>query len=122
MHWVKLPNQISPSPRQEGFHRRSVAYVCVCVFVLFHREGFFQLQDVWDMFDGHGYVVSIIPGASDKFLHLSIWKSSPPKMKLQHADKLKKNDIIYSGHDIHQLRPKADELRKDTKDKVATLI
>ena len=28
--------------------------VCVCVFVFFHREGFFSLQDVWDMLEGYG--------------------------------------------------------------------
>ena len=27
--------------------------VCVCVFILFHREGLFRLQDVWDILEGH---------------------------------------------------------------------
>ena len=28
--------------------------VCVCVFILFHREGFFRLQDVGDILEGYG--------------------------------------------------------------------
>ena len=27
--------------------------VCVCVFILFYREGFFRLQDVWDTREGY---------------------------------------------------------------------
>ena len=26
---------------------------CVCVFILFHLEGFFRLQDVWDIIKGY---------------------------------------------------------------------
>ena len=62
------------------------ARVCVCVCILFHREGFFRLQDVWYMLEGTDQrccVVSIIRSAAAKFLHLSVWKShiSPPKTK-----------------------------------------
>ena len=28
--------------------------VCVCVFILLHCEGFFRLQDVWDIREGYG--------------------------------------------------------------------
>ena len=47
--------------------------------------------------DQRCFVVSIIPYASAKFLHLHFWKChiTPPKMKLQHADKLERNNMIY---------------------------
>ena len=48
--------------------------VCVCVCILFHREGFFRLQDVIHMLEGTDQrccVVSIIRSADAKFLHLS---------------------------------------------------
>ena len=52
------------------------ACVCVCVwFILFHLEGFFLLQDVWDIReDLRCYVVSIISGVFAKFLHIHFWK------------------------------------------------
>ena len=28
--------------------------VCVCLCILFHREVFFRLQDVWDILEGYG--------------------------------------------------------------------
>ena len=49
--------------------------VCVCVCILFHREGFFRLQDVLDILEGTDQrccVVSIIRCAAAKFLHLGI--------------------------------------------------
>ena len=29
-------------------------FTCTCVFILFHREGLFRLQDVWDILEGYG--------------------------------------------------------------------
>ena len=71
--------------------------VSVCVFILFHREGFFRLQDVDTCLRGTDqrcYVVSIIRCASAKFLHLSIRKChiSPPKTKLQEATNWRENE------------------------------
>ena len=56
----------------------------VCVCIIFHRGGFFQLQDFFDILEGTDqryYVVSIIPGASAKFrhLHFKICHISPPE-------------------------------------------
>ena len=31
--------------------------VCVCVFIFFHREGFFWLQDVQDMLERYGSTI-----------------------------------------------------------------
>ena len=48
---------------------------CVCVSILFHREGFFRLQDVLDILEGTDQrccVVSIIRNAAAKFPHLGI--------------------------------------------------
>ena len=75
-------------------------WVCVCVCVLFHREGFFWLQDVWYMFEGTDqrcYVVSILRCASAKFLHLGIWKYhiSPPKTKTPVTTNWRENYMIY---------------------------
>ena len=49
--------------------------VCVCVSILFHREGFLRLQDVLDILEGTDQrccVVSIIRKAAAKFPHLGI--------------------------------------------------
>ena len=72
--------------------------------------------------------MGIIRDASAKFIHLAIWKChiSPPKMKLKNADKLERNDLMYSGHEkiiyIDIGYKSANEWRKDIKDKEATLI
>ena len=53
----------------------SLLLVCVCVCILFHREGFFRLQDVLDILEGTDQrccVVSIIRNAAAKFPHLGI--------------------------------------------------
>ena len=74
--------------------------VCLCVFILFHRESFFRLQDVWDIPEGTDqrcYVVSIICCAVAKFPHLGIWKYhiSPPKTKTPVLTNWRENDMIY---------------------------
>ena len=60
--------------------------LCVCVFILFHREGFFRLQNVQDILEGmdqRSCVVNISWLCYAKFHHLRIWKCfiSPPKTK-----------------------------------------
>ena len=83
----------------------SCVCVCVCVFILFHREGFFRLQDVWYMLKGTDQrccVVSIIRYAAAKFPHLGIWKYhiSPPKTKTPATYKLEiKRCDIYVLHE-----------------------
>ena len=85
-------------PKKIVFHL--VFGACVCVFIHFHREGFFRLQDVWDILEGTDqrcYVVSIICCADAKFLHLGIWKYhiSPPKTKTPVLTNWRENDMIY---------------------------
>ena len=49
--------------------------VCVCVFIPFHREGFFRLQHVLDILDGTDQrccVVSVMRCAAAKFPNLGI--------------------------------------------------
>ena len=58
---------------------------CACVFILFHREGFFPLQDVCDILEGYGSTM----------LLWVLCHISPPKTKLQLADLLeRKYDMI----------------------------
>ena len=57
---------------------------CVCVFIFFHREGFFRLQDVQDILEGtdqRSWVVNISWLRYATFHHRRIWKChiSPPK-------------------------------------------
>ena len=87
---------------------RARACVCVCmcvslcvfcVFIFFHPEGSFRLQDVRDILEGTEQrfcVMSINPGASAKFLHLGIWKChiSPPKTKNLASKNWRGNDMI----------------------------
>ena len=79
--------------------------VCVCVCILFHREGFFRLQDAWDILEGTDQrccVVSIIRCAAAEFLHLGISKYhiSPPKTKTPATYKLeRKRCDIYALHE-----------------------
>ena len=111
-------------------------YVCVCVFIFFHHEVFFRLQDVQGILestDQRSCVVNISWVLSAKFHYLRIWKChiSPPKTKTL-ADSLlerKQYDIMCSKkrwyiliQDISRSWPKANKWRKDTKDKEATLI
>ena len=90
-----------------------VVCVCVCVCVFLHVRVFLYSSTVKASSDckmsetylrgtdQRCYVVSTIPGASANFLHLDIWKCniSPPKTKLQHTDKLERNDMVYSGNE-----------------------
>ena len=71
-------------------------FVCVCVCLY---SSTVKASSVCKMSETHVrgidqrcYVLSIIPGASAKFLHLRIWKChiSPPKMKL-----LRRNHMLY---------------------------
>ena len=86
-----------------GFHQGGNC-LRVCVFILFHREGFLRLlQDVWDILEGNGSticcVVSIIRSAAAKFLHLSVWKCyiSPPKMKTPGSRELERKRCDIHG-------------------------
>ena len=83
---------------------RARACVCVCVFILFHREGFFRLQDVQDIPEGtdqRSCVVNISWLRYAKFHHRRIWKChiSPPKTKTPAALLLerKRYEIIRSA-------------------------
>ena len=78
--------------------------VCVCVFILFHLLVSSDCKTSVTYLrcsDQHSFVVSIISGASAKFLHLRIWKChiSPPKTKTSARSKLerKRYDIICSA-------------------------
>ena len=62
---------------------------CVCVFIFFHREGFFRLQDVQDILEGtdqRSWVVNISWLRYAKFHHRRTWKChiSPPKTSRNH--------------------------------------
>ena len=59
----------------------------VCVFIFFDREGFFRLQDSWDILEKYGSTILCCEYLSAKFLHPCIWKCHipPPKTKLQLA-------------------------------------
>ena len=82
--------------------------------------------------DQRCYVVSIIPGASAKFLHLHFRKChiSPPKTKLQHANKLDRNDMIHLSREkmiyidiVYKSASNQNRrVTKDAKDKEATLM
>ena len=83
---------------------RACVRACVCVFIFFHREGFFRLQDVQGILEGtnqRSCVVNISWVLSAKFHHLRIWKChiSPPKTKTPAALLLerKRYDIIRSA-------------------------
>ena len=75
--------------------------VYVCVFLLFHRKGFFLLQRLSGRYlrgtDQRPFVVSIISGASAKFFNLGFQKChiSPPKTTLQQLTNWRENDMIY---------------------------
>ena len=76
--------------------------VCVCVCLCFFTLKASYVCKMSGTYlrctDQRCYVVSIIPGASAKFLDLRFWKChiSPPITKLQHADKLdKKKWVLY---------------------------
>ena len=80
-------------------------WVCGCVF---KYSSTMKVSSVCKMpetylrgTDQRCYAVSIIPGASAKFLHLDMWKChiSPPKTKLQLVYKLERNNVIYSGRE-----------------------
>ena len=85
---------------------------CICVFILLHRKGFFHPQHAWDILEGtdqRSCVVTIILGASAKFLHLRFLKChiSPPKTKILQPTNWRKNDMIYCTrrkYDIHWYR------------------
>ena len=91
------------------FHGNSWSYimktcVCVCVFIFFHREGFFRLQDVQDILEGtdqRSCVVNISWLRYAKFHHRCIWKChiSPRKTKTPAALLLerKRYDITRSA-------------------------
>ena len=63
-----------------------VTVVCVCVFIFFHREGFFRLQNAQDILEGRDQRSCVVNNSwvlSAKFHHLHIWKFhiSPSKTK-----------------------------------------
>ena len=103
--------------------------VYVFVFILFHREGFFRLQNVQDILvgaDQRSCIVNISFVLSAKFPHLHIWKChiSPPKTKTPAYSlgyNLLHKKMIYIEH-INRPWCNADKWWKDTKDKEATLI
>ena len=74
-------------------------YVCVSLYPSTVKVSFVcKISEIYLRgTDQRFYVMSIIPGASAKLLHLHIWKChiSPSKRKLQHADKLERNSMIY---------------------------
>ena len=109
--------------------------VCMCVFILFHRGGFFRLQDLCDILDGYGSAMSCceyysrcscqVP--SFPFLNMSYFTSegeTPACQKL----KRKRYDIrfckkmIYIDTGYKSAHHQTDKWQKDTKDKEATLI
>ena len=73
--------------------------IAVCVFIFFHCEGFFPLQNVEDMLEGtdqRSCVVNISWLHYAKFHHLGIWKGliSPPKTKTPAQPYWRENDVI----------------------------
>ena len=120
-----------------GFTRLYLGRLCVCVFILFHllvSSGCTTSLTYVRGLDQRSFAVSISWVLSAKFLHLNfrIYHISPPKTKTPARNLLerKKNDIMcvaFRKDDIFDIGYKTAirktvELRKDTKDKEATLI
>ena len=85
-------------------------FVCVCLCVCLYSSivnppSICKIsQTYFRDTDQRCYVVSIIPGASAKFLHQRIWKChmSPPKTKLQHTYKLESNQSVNQSIKINK--------------------
>ena len=76
--------------------------VCVCcVFIFFHREGFFWECKMSERYlrgtDQRSCVVNIYLGASAKFVHLCFWKChiSPQRRNSSPPTNWRENDMIY---------------------------
>ena len=121
--------------RPKMYNSKTYKY-CVCVFILFHLGGFFQLQwCLWHTWDVRindlvlwVYARCFCQVPSSLFPNLSYFTSKDETLaRWQTGEKticyignLRKDDIYW--YRISQLRAKADKWRKDTKDKEATLI
>ena len=80
-----------------GIKSKPVASLCLHVFIFFHHEGFFWLQDVKDILERYGSTILCYLGAFAKFLHLCVWKChiSPPKTKTSATANWRENSMIY---------------------------
>ena len=111
-------------------------YVFMCVFILFHREGFLYQQDVWDMLEGYGSTILcceyhfrwFCQVSSSLFLKMS-YLTSKNKTPAYDIYCLRKKEIyiyiyIYIYIDIGNKSPnqQTNKWWKDTKDKKATMI
>ena len=105
---------------------RACVCVCVCVFIFFHREGFFRLQDVWDILERYESTILCCEYLSGCFHQVS----SSPCLKMSYFTSTdetparrptRKKTIWYTGtcekmiyYDIgkkvsHALKPTRDE-------------
>ena len=109
--------------------------VGLCVFILFHREGFFRLQDVWDILQGYGSTMLCchyhsrcfcqIP--SSPFPNMSYFTSKDKtparwQMERKRYDIWFREKMIYIDIGCKSATEQTNKWRKDTKDKEATLI
>ena len=78
-----------------------VCGVCVCVFILFHHEGVFRLQDIWDILGRHGrthveyHCRCFCQVPSSPFLKISY--ILPPRTKTPASTNWKENSVIYGS-------------------------
>ena len=105
--------------------------VCVCVcaraLILFHRGGFFWLQDVLDILQGYGSTMlcceyhprCFCQVPSSPFLNMSYFNS---KDKSPARRKLERKKVMYIDKGYKSAHQQTDKWRKDNRDKEANLI
>ena len=109
--------------------------VCVCLFTLFHREGVFRLEDIWDILGRCGstmlYWVSFQVLLPSSFISISknvIYNttkdenSSEDKLDRKQYDIWFRKKIIYIDMRYKTAAQKTDKWRRQNKDEKATLI
>ena len=110
-------------------------YVFVCVIMLFHREGFFRLQDVWDKLEGYGSTMLCCEYHSRCFCKdpsfsclKKLYFTSKDKILARRQLERRRNDIwfrektIYVAIGYKWATQQTGKWRKNTKYKEATLV
>ena len=109
--------------------------VCVCVFILFYREGFFRLQDVWDILERYGstmlcwvlfqvLLLNYFISVSKNVINIASKDedSSEHKLEKKRYDIWFRKKMIYIDIGHKSAVQQTDKCRRDTKDEEATLI